>query len=90
MGAHGNGTNSIVATASQQLLQRFGLFRDRENIGADFLQRTQQLRLAEVPREVDLGADLGSALLDPRIGRVGQHLADACVVKNLLRGVRSP
>jgi hypothetical protein len=38
-----------------------------EDIGADFFERSQRLRLVEVASEAHLVADLGGVLLDPRI-----------------------
>src|SRR5271169_1139194 len=55
--------------------QPLGLFLDAPDVSADFFECAQRLRLVEVPREADLVADLGSVFLDPRVGRVGQHLA---------------
>src|SRR5437899_1784657 len=60
------------STGSQQT---FGLLFDSEDIGADFVQRSQGLRLVEVPREADFIPDLGFALSDPGIGCVGKNLA---------------
>ena len=64
-----------LAPLQQAVQQPLGLLLDGEDVGADLFQRAQRLRLVEVPREADLVADLGGVFLDPRIGRVGQHLA---------------
>ena len=65
----------MCRSLQQAIQQPLGLLLDGENVGADLLQCTQRLRLVEVAREAHLVADPGGILLDPRIGRVGQHLA---------------
>ena len=69
------GSRSRLGSRQQAIEQPLGLLLDGEDVAPNFLQRAQRLRLVEVPREADLVADLGGVFLDPRVGRVGQHLA---------------
>ena len=55
--------------------QAFGFLLDGQDVGADLVERAQRLRLVEVAGEADLVADLGGGLVDPGVGRVGQHFA---------------
>jgi hypothetical protein len=48
---------------------------DALQVGVDLGQRPRRLEDVEVPVERDLVADLGLLVVDPGVGRVGQHLA---------------
>src|SRR5437016_5662476 len=68
-------TQSFRASLEQFIKQALGFLFHGQDVGADFVQRAQRLRLVEVAGEADFVTDLGGVFPDPGVGRVGQHFA---------------
>ena len=69
------GSALMISLPDDLAEQPLGLLLQRQDVGADLLQRAQRLRLVEVAGEADLVADLDARRVDTRRRRVRQHLA---------------